>query len=399
MIRVLLVPSSDYLGHPFPQRHNQIFERLHDGEKFEVHVVRFRLFDKPKLKTSLVVHELDDVKAGSIATYYLLNMVNHASEIRRIVRQESIDIVVLSNLATPLAFTLMDKLSRSHVLTVFDLPDYYPTSATGYMFHVKSIFGVLLTRMFDGILSYMMRHATLVTAASKALVNYAEKTGARDVIYIPNGISENFLKLYDGTNLRERLGYDQDDLVVGYIGSVEFWLDMRSLLNGIALARKKGLSAKLLIVGRRLQTAYSGKVAKWIRQESLEKCTMWLDFIPHEKVPEYIGVLDVGTIPFDLSNPTAYFAAPNKMWEYLSQLKPVITTPIPEVLNNSDCVLTALTPSDYANNFSLIVERDKEVYHKTEKGYRRALSKTWENSTNLFAYTLNTLLNKKGNLP
>jgi len=41
MKRVLLVPSSDYLGHPFPQRHNQIFERLHDGEGFEVHVVRF----------------------------------------------------------------------------------------------------------------------------------------------------------------------------------------------------------------------------------------------------------------------------------------------------------------------------------------------------------------------
>jgi hypothetical protein len=32
-VRVLLIPSSDYLGHPFPQRHNQIFERLHDGKE------------------------------------------------------------------------------------------------------------------------------------------------------------------------------------------------------------------------------------------------------------------------------------------------------------------------------------------------------------------------------
>jgi len=61
MKRVLLVSSSDYLGHPFSQRHNQIFERLHDGEGFEVRVVRFRLFDGLELRTRMLVHELGDV--------------------------------------------------------------------------------------------------------------------------------------------------------------------------------------------------------------------------------------------------------------------------------------------------------------------------------------------------
>jgi len=71
MKRVLLVPSSDFLGYPFPHRHDQMFERLCDGEGFEVHVVRFRLFDRSELSTSVVVHELDDVRAGSAASYYL----------------------------------------------------------------------------------------------------------------------------------------------------------------------------------------------------------------------------------------------------------------------------------------------------------------------------------------
>jgi hypothetical protein len=43
-IRIVLIPSSDYLGHPFPQRHNHIFERLHDGKEFEVHVVKFHMY-------------------------------------------------------------------------------------------------------------------------------------------------------------------------------------------------------------------------------------------------------------------------------------------------------------------------------------------------------------------
>jgi glycosyltransferase involved in cell wall biosynthesis len=395
MIRVLLVPSSDYIGHPFPQRHNQIFERLNDGENFEVHVVEFKLFKESGLKTSLVMHELDGKRAGNLASYYFINAVNHAVQIRKIARQESIDVIVLSNLAAPFAFTLMEKLSSLRIPVVFDLPDYYPTSAAGYMFDLKSIFGILFTQVFNISLRYMMRHATLVTVASNALAGYAKEAGARAVVHIPNGISENFLKLHNGKDLREKLGYGQDDLVMGYIGSVEFWLDMRSLLNGAALARKRGLSAKLLIVGKRLQTGYSERVAKWIRQENLEKSTTWLDFVQHEQVPEYIAGIDVGTIPFDILNPTAYYAAPNKMWEYLSQQKPVICTPTPEALSNSDYVVSVLTPEDYARKLSLLTERDNSILQKTKKGYDKALNMTWEMSTKTLASALTTALSCK----
>lgn len=388
MIRVLLVPSSDYLGHPFPQRQNQIFERLNDGKNFEVHVVRFRLFKEPMLKTRLIVHELEGKSTSFSALYYLLNAINHVSQIRRIVRQESIDVIVLSNLAAPLAFTLMDELSSLHIPVIFDLPDYYPTSAAGYIFDVKSIFGKSLAEMFNFTLHYMMRRATVVTVASYALAEYAKRAGARDVAYVPNGISECFRKLHDGKDLREKLDYSQEDLVVGYIGSVEFWLDMKSLLKGVALARKHGLSAKLLLVGKGLHTDYPEKVAKWIRQESLEKYTTWLDFVPHEEVPEYIGGLDVGTIPFDILNPTAYYAAPNKMWEYLSQLKPVISTPIPEALNNTDCLLTALTPDGYARNLLKVSKRENTLHQKIRKGRQEALKRTWKKAAESFASEL-----------
>ena len=73
-IRILLIPSSDYLGHPFPQRHNHIFERLHDGKEFEVHVVRFQMYDKPKLVARCVIHEIPyEIKTRTAAAYYLPN--------------------------------------------------------------------------------------------------------------------------------------------------------------------------------------------------------------------------------------------------------------------------------------------------------------------------------------
>lgn len=403
MIRVLLIPSSDYLGHPFPQRHNQIFERLHDGKNFEVHVVRFRLFDKPKLRTNLVIHELDGI-TRSLATYYLLNMFNHASEIRRIVRQESIDIIVLSNLAAPFVYTLMDKLSSMRVPVIFDLPDYYPTSAAGYIFDVRSTLCKLLTEAFDFILRYMIKHATVVTVASHGLVTYAKMAGAHNAVCVPNGIAESFLKLYDSKTVREKLGFSNEDIVVGYIGSIEFWLDMKSLIKGVAIAKKRGLPVKLLIIGRSLHTDYPKKVADWIKTEGMEKQTIWLDFVQHEEVPRYIAGLDVGTIPFDVLNPTAYYAAPNKMWEYFSQKKPVISTPIPEALSNIDCVLLASTPQDYSSQLNLITQRNCGVHKKIKKGYNKALTKTWRKSTEVFrsilatVYFMSGIQNKKGQL-
>jgi len=391
MKRVLLVPSSDYLGHPFPQRHNQIFERLHDGEDFEVHVVRFRLFNRPELSTRVVVHELDDMRGGSAASYYLMNMVGHASEIRRIVRLEGIDVVVLANLAPAFAYSLMEELSGLEVPVVFDLPDYFPTSASGYMCDVRSVRGRLLTEVFSLMLGYMMKRAMAVTAASHALVEYARRVGARVALHVPNGISECFLKLSDGNTLREKLGFGQEHVVVGYVGSVEFWLDMKSLVEGLALLRKRNVYAKLLIVGKKLHTDYPERVVRWIRDNDFERDTVWLDFVPHDVVPEYMAALDVGTLPFDVCNPTAYYSAPNKMWEYFSQWKPVVSTGIPEALCNRDCTLIVSTPHDYAEAFGFVAERESHVFEGVKVGYSRALSKTWEGSARQFASVLNSV--------
>jgi len=388
MIRVLLVPSSDYLGHPFPQRHNQIFERLHNGKNFEVHVVRFILFDKPKLKTNLVVHELDETGVNHAASYYLINTVNHASEIRRIVKRESIDVVVLSNLTAPFAYTLMDKLLSMRVPTVFDLPDYYPASAAGYIFDVRSIQGKLLAQMFDFMLRFMIRRANAVTAASHVLVKYAEAAGARSTAYVPNGISECFLKLHDGGVLREKLGFDQKDIVVGYIGSIEFWLDMKPLIYGVAKAAKQGTPVKLLLIGGELHTNHIEKVRLWIKEAKIQDKMIWLSFIPYSEAPKHIAAMDLATIPFNTKNLTAHFAGPNKLWEYLAQAKSVVATPIPEVLYYRKNLNMVKTAEDYAETITEYSSDPTPFFKKALDGQIEAKNMTWESFMHLMKNVL-----------
>ncbi len=390
MIRVLLVPSSDYLCHPFPQRHNQIFERLNDAKNFEVHVARFHLFNNKKMSSNVVVHDLSGFCKNSVSLYYLRNAASHASEIRRIIRQESIDIVVLSNLSAPLAYTLMDELSSINIPIVVDLPDYYPTSASGYLFDVQSVQGKILTGYFDLILRRIISHASLVTVVSSALQAHAIHCGAKWVENVPNGISAGFLELRNGTQIREKIGIDSSDFIIGYIGSIEFWLEMKPLLKSVALSARKGLDAKLLLVGKGLHTEFIKKVEQQIREEGIRDKVFWLDFVPYEEVPFYLSAIDVGTIPFDATNPTAYYSSPNKMWEYLSQRKPVISTPIPEALKNQEYLFLSSTPEAYVRLFNSIKDQEPWVLQKVNKGYGKALTKTWDTSTRCLASLLST---------
>ena len=346
--RVLLIPSSDYLGHPFPQRHNHIFERIHDGKEFEVHIVRFQMYGEPKLSTRCIIHEIPhEVKIRIAAAYYLANAAQHAAEIYRIIKTESIDVVVAGNLLPPLLYYLLAKLQEKKIPLIFDLQDYYPTSAAGYIADVSTTIGTSIKGLFEGVTQYIIRHADMVTTPGVALAIYAREVGARKVVIVPNGVSEHFLQRHDGGEIRRKLGYHDNDIVIGYVGSIEFWLDMEPLIKAVARAQKEQLPVKLLLIGKHLQTKYSKQVEKMIRQYGIAHNTAWLHFVPHEQIPKYIAAMNLATIPFDIYNPTAYYAAPNKLWEYLSQGVPVAATPIPEIVAYRHLVHVVKTAEDY----------------------------------------------------
>ncbi|MCX8162859.1 MAG: hypothetical protein N3E44_07770, partial [Candidatus Bathyarchaeota archaeon] len=174
MIRILLIPSSDYLGHPFPQRHNQIFERVHDGRDFEVHVVRFCIFDEARLSSRCIIHDIPlEFKTKSTPLYYLSNAISHIREILKIIKRESIDLILAGNLLPPFLLQLIKEVLRLNIPFIFDLQDYYPTSATGYICDVDSILGSVARGAFEYMTQTLLRVADAVTVPGIALAKYS----------------------------------------------------------------------------------------------------------------------------------------------------------------------------------------------------------------------------------
>ncbi|MEM1703740.1 MAG: glycosyltransferase [Zestosphaera sp.] len=396
MIRVLLIPSSDYLGHPFPQRHNQIFERIHDGKDFEVHVIRFRIFDRARLSSRCVIHDVPlEFRTKSTPLYYLSNAVNHVKEILKIIKQESIDLVVAGNLLPPFLFQLIREILRMKIPFIFDLQDYYPTSAAGYVCSLNSSLGTMVKGVFEWMTQSLLRMANAVTVPGIALAKYSRNVrgegGQGQVYIVPNGISEHFLTKRDRSLAREKFGYNDEDLVIGYIGSIEFWLDMLTLIKALSRVYKQGLNIRFMLVGGKLQTAYAEKVMSWIKQYGIERIVDYAGFVEHERVPDYIAAIDIGVIPFDIRNPTAYYAAPNKLWEYLSQGVNVISTPIPEALAYKHLVDIVWSEEDYVATVKNT--RKRMSVGKDYREIRRYIEmRTWNKSAECFKEIINSLV-------
>jgi len=77
------------------------------------------------------------------------------------------------------------------------------------------------------------------------------------------------------------------------------------------------------------------------------------------------------------------------MWEYASQMIPIISSPIPEAIHNVDCLTLANTPEQYVKiikNLHFIKKHnynDEIVKQKILKGKKKSIEMTWDKSAEL----------------
>ena len=200
----------------------------------------------------------------------------------------------------------------------------------------------------EKILQGALKLVDHTVTCSHKLMDYAKDLGTKAVSVIPNGVDSFFWRnKYDGKVIREKFGLD-GHIAIGYLGSIEFWLDMFPLLEAIQHLSKDH-PIKLFLVGAKLRTKAAENLQRKIKNLKIEKNVVWLkNFIPYHDVPSYIAAMDVCAIPFDPNNPVAYYSAPNKLWEYLALEKPVISTSIPAVtIQAGQFINVANTSTDY----------------------------------------------------
>lgn len=149
--------------------------------------------------------------------------------------------------------------------------------------------------------------------------------------------------------------------VAGYVGAVEEWFDIE-LVVGIA---RKLPGWRFVIIGSTLGCNIDSA-----------RCMRNIEFVgevPYERVPAQLARFDVCIIPFKITE-LIKATNPVKVYEYLAAGRPVVATPIPELIVLGDKVAIASTIDEFAAKLQKGLHVCSEI---TDKWRHWAATQDW----------------------
>jgi glycosyltransferase involved in cell wall biosynthesis len=310
-MKILVIPTTDWVRHPVPNRLNFIFDAL--AERHEVYVLRFKLKRFKDLEARETKCQLVDAgwfEADDPSSYYLMNSLPHLQKIRETVRDKKIDVILSTNIlpsflanfaGVPVVFDYLDHLEESASI-------YYPGTALGKL--VKA--GV------SRITRYNLRHARSVITVTEELAQFLKGLGVKDITVIPNGVDTRVLRPVPADEAKRALGLKGQ--VIGYVGSLEHWVDLETVVEALP-----GLDVTLLVVGPGLFTDYGDLIKKMAEDLGVSDRIRFTGAVKYSDLSRYISAMDIGLNPLKKMKKNEY-AAGGKVFNYLACGRPVLSS-------------------------------------------------------------------------
>ncbi|MDD2836273.1 MAG: glycosyltransferase [Methanothrix sp.] len=310
-MKILVIPTTDWIRHPVPNRLNFIFDNL--AEEHDVYVLHFGLKRFSKLQareTKCQLVEASWINVEDPSLYYLLNFPYHLWKIRHIVKKLDIDIILSTNILPSFAANF------AHSPVVFDYLDHLEESASIY--YPGSALGDIVKQVVSLITRYNLRSAHSVITVTKELSAFLQDLGIKDITVIPNGVDTKLLRPLSMQEAKKSLGLT--GVVLGYVGSLEHWVDLETVVS--AMPR---LDATLLVVGPGLFTDYGDEIKKMAKDYGVLDRIVFTGAVEYALLSRYISAMDIGLNPLKMMKKNEY-AAGGKVFNYLACGRPVLSS-------------------------------------------------------------------------
>ncbi len=291
--------------------------------------------------------------------------------IGRMIRAYHIDAVLFYSMALyPLA-------GRDDVVSVYDLGDDH----VDLLRHELGKFSARpVIRLAERLLEKTLSRCDCVFSVSHHLAQMYFP----DSIHLPNGVDMDMIRPGSGKHLRPVV----QGPVVGFVGSLEYFIDFQQILDAAWLRR----DCTFVVAGggrqyRRLQD----------EKQRLGLGNLILTGgLPHEEILKYVDSFDICLNPFHLS-PLTHGACPIKLFEYMAFHKPVISSRIAEVQRIGDGFLYwADSASELVSRIDEIVGQPREAAGRAQQGFE-VLQRhyTWPRIADRFAAVVQERVEEK----
>jgi glycosyltransferase involved in cell wall biosynthesis len=282
---------------------------------------------------------------------------------RRLLEHEKFDLLLLYNIPQYRFIGLRG------VRVIFDYADDY-IDMLG--FELGRLSNPLVKALAGAMLKRMMRRASLTLAVSHVLAAQAQG----HVHVLPNGVSLEKAAAAPGAPIQQIASAGKP--VVGFLGAFEYFIDLDLIID--TAKAMPDLHFLLVGTGRRWK-----HVAGRVEAESIGNIQL-TGGVPHDQVFAYIRAMDVCLNTF-AKLPVSHRACPIKLFEYLSQKRPVVSTRLDELANiDRDFLWYADTLDETCAAIRQILGSPDRVAERVERGYEVTRSAyTWDAIARRFA--------------
>lgn len=310
-MRILVIPPTDWVRAPVPNRLNFICDLLADSH--EVVALEYGLgrFDgSGPMPTRCRLAPGGGFRCNDLLLQYVLSAPFHLLGIRRLVRENAIDVILSANILPSFAATF------ARVPVVFDYHDHLEESAAAYYWN--SPLKRLVQASVRVVTRYNLRHAAAVVTVSEEFGEYLAGLGLAKIHVIPNGVSSDVLTPMPADRAKERLGLE--GTVLGYVGTLAHWVDLETVIEALS-----ELDATLLVVGPDRVTDYGSTIRELAKERGVLDRLRFAGAVPYADLGRYISAMDVCLNPLKRMKKNELTIG-GKVFDYLSCGRPVLSS-------------------------------------------------------------------------
>ncbi|NLN48821.1 MAG: glycosyltransferase family 4 protein [Clostridiales bacterium] len=164
-----------------------------------------------------------------------------------------------------------------------------------------------------------------------------------------------------------------------YHGLISNGRGIENIIESIAMTT----NTALIILGFG-DKGYIDELKKICREQNVDQRVLFLEAVPLEVLYKYLGAADVGMITIPAVTKSYYYMLPNKFFENIQSLTPVICSAFPEVsriVNHYDIgLLVDPENTDEIARAIMKLQNDNELYKRLKDNLKQAKEDLcWEN--------------------